>query len=397
MRVVTVAGDPEREAALAARLEQRSDVELVLRCVDRVEALGALRGGSLDAVIVVGDPVWFDEQCGDEAAAHDTMLVALAPDPLTAERMRRLGAALLEFDATERDVIEACRSEVVTVRRPPEDVGARGSLVALWGPKGAPGRSTIGVELATELAMLEPRTLLIDADTNGGDLMQIMGVLDEMSTIVWAARLAAKGELADAALNGGLRRIGQRGPLLLPGIPRSDLWPEISDHGWKQLLLQVRQAFRFVVCDVAFSLEAEPSQFPDGGEGRNRLARATLRAADHVVAVVRADPVGIKNFLWAYEQLKELVDEESILVVANRVRSGDEREVSDVVKRYVRKRPVALVPDEPGRFADALADGRSVRAARPGSEVAAAIRTIASALGGSSPRRGFLTRLGGRA
>ena len=57
MRVVTVAGDPEREARLVGQLELSRDAELVLRCMDRVEVLGAIRGGTLDAVVIVGDPV----------------------------------------------------------------------------------------------------------------------------------------------------------------------------------------------------------------------------------------------------------------------------------------------------------------------------------------------------
>ena len=396
MRVVTVAGDPELEARLVEQLKLSRDAELVLRCMDRVEVLGAIRGGTLDAVVIVGDPVWFDAQCARDAAAAGIRLVALAPDPLAAERMRRLGAAALVADASLDDILEAARGAVATGVALPEEPAPRGSLCAIWGPKGSPGRSTIAFELAHVLAALEPDTLLVDADTYGGDLMQMAGVDDGLGNIVWGSRLAAKSELDSRALARELRRTSAGGPVLMPGIPRSDLWPEVSAYGWSELLKGVRSAFRFVVCDVGFSLEEGPNAYPEDGEGRNRLSRSTLEAADHVVAVVRADPVGIKNFVWAFESLKELVDATDVLVVANRVRADEAREVSDLVKRYAGKRPTALIPDDPTRFSDALARAEAVTTRKAGSPIAAPMEALAAAVGGSIPSRGFLARLGGR-
>lgn len=397
MRVVTVAGDPEREARLAAQLEQRRDVELVLRCMDRVEVLGAIRGGSLDAVVVVGDPIWFDPQCGRDASDAGTKIVALAPDPLAAERLRMLGAVVVLIDASVDDIVEAARGAAAPAPVPLDEPLPRGSVCAVWGPKGAPGRTTIAVELAATLAALEPDTLLVDADTYGGDISQLLGVVDDVGSIIWAGRLAARGELTERLFAGELCRIGPRGPVLLAGIPRSDLWPEISDLGWRELVAAVRRVFRFVVCDVGFSLEAEPSSFEQGRDGRNRLALSTLSGADHVVAVVRADPVGIKNFLWAYERLREVVDEDRVLIVANRVQSGERKEVADLLKRYLRTRRIVLVPDEPPRFAEAVASGTAVCSSRPGSAIASAIQELADAVGAPVPHKGFLSRLGGRA
>ena len=43
-----------------------------------------------------------------------------------------------------------------------------GRLVAVWGPTGAPGRTTVATYLACELAGLGVSTVLADADTYGG-------------------------------------------------------------------------------------------------------------------------------------------------------------------------------------------------------------------------------------
>ena len=49
------------------------------------------------------------------------------------------------------------------------------TVVAVWGPTGAPGRTTIAVTLATELAALGI-TVLVDADTYGGSVAQAVVV-----------------------------------------------------------------------------------------------------------------------------------------------------------------------------------------------------------------------------
>ncbi len=397
VRLITVAGDPEREARLATDVGSRNEVELVLRCLDRVEVLAAIRGSSLDAIIVIGDPPWFDAQCADEAHRSRVRLVALCSDEPSRRRFDLLGASTLDVDSTVDEVLAnlmtpTIETDKVPVHRPTPS----GKLLCVWGPKGAPGRSCVARELAAELAYGEPRTLLVDADTYGGDLLQLFGITEEIPSIVWACRMAAKRELDGSSLAYELRRTGEAGPVLLPGIPRAELWPEISDFGWREFLQCARGSFSFTVCDLGFCLEPALGPYPDAGEGRNRLTRVALREADHVIAVARADPLGIKNFVWAFHQLTDLVDESRILVIANRVAPGEEHDVTSVIHRYVRKRPVALVPEEAVAFSNAESLGKPVSAQRAGGAVREAILELAAAVGAPVQRGGFLSRLAGR-
>lgn len=397
LRVITVAGDPEREATLAKDLDRHPHFEVVLRCVDRVEVLGAIRGGRLDAVVSVGDPPWLDEEVTVEARQGGIRLVAVVEDPLGAERFRAFGAHVLPYATEAAEIFSILRTQAPPEPARPQQSGARsiGTLIAVWGPKGAPGRSTIAIELAAELAAADARTLLIDADTYGGDIVQMYGITEELPTLVWAARMASKDELDEERFAAEWKRAGPSGPVVIPGIPRADLWPEISAHGWTQLLSAATNCFRFVVCDIGFCVEPETSPYPNT-DGRNRIARSTLGLADHMVGVLRADPVGVKNFLWALEEVGEIVDPARVLVVANRTRPGEEGEITAVIRRYLRRSPVAYVPEVPDIFSEAIGRGVSASELRPGSVVSQAMRSVAAAVGASVPAQGFLTRLTGR-
>jgi MinD-like ATPase involved in chromosome partitioning or flagellar assembly len=398
LRIVTLTGDPENEATVASALSARRDVELVLRCVDRIELLAGLRSGAVDAIVAVGAPPWFDRQGAAEARRAGIRVIGVVGNSVDAERLADLGAALVPANATADEVIERCRTAEAEIV-PPFSVaagGPSGRLIALWGPKGAPGRTTLAIELAASLAATEPATLLIDGDPYGGDMVQLLGVAEELASVVWAARVAARDDLDAGRMTLDFRRVGANGPVLLPGLTRPELWADVSEAGWRALLNVARASFRNIVCDVGFCLEPEAPP-GHGSGGRNRMTRIAVGSADHVVAVCSAEPIGVKNFLWSFDELCGLAGEDRISIVANRVRRGTEKEVGDLIRRHLGRRPSAYIPDRPADTARAVMDAQPVLRAAPRSDVGAAVRGLAASLGGAVRPRGLLTRLAGGA
>ena len=395
LRIATVAGDPDAEARLASVLALDRRVELFLRCVERAEALGVLRSEGAGGLVCVGAPAWFDRELVAEAAGRAVPIVGVPRDRLDVEALERLGVAISSVDPTVEELLALLDNAPVVV--PSTGPPARGKVIAVWGPKGAPGRTTVALELAAEIAWKEPSSILIDCDTYGGDVAQLLGIAEELPTIVWASRQAGKGEWTSEVIATELRRAGQRGPVVLPGVPRSDLWQEISDFGWRELLAGIRRSFAFSVVDVGSCLEAGTSLFLEETDHRNHVARSTVRDADRVVAVLRADPVGIKNFLWSYPTLVSCVDPDAIQVVANMVPEGCEKEVVSLVRRHTGKRPLVCLPRRHAEVTRAVAAGRPLREVDPGGPLSGGIRTLAANLGAEVERSGVLTRLVGRA
>lgn len=387
LRLATLAGSIERETQLAAQITADARFELVFRCVDRAEALATLRAGTTDAIVSVGVTSWFDFQCLEEAHRGAIRLFGIATDPIEAE-MLEIGGFTVVRDLVHLQELTGTTTHLKTTSHK----DPTGRIVAVWGPKGSPGRTTLAIELAATIAHTETSTLLVDADLYGGDIGQLLGVVEELPGIVPVCRMGARGELREEDWVRVLRRL-PGGPTVLPGLLRADLWGEVSVFGWTQLLDAARRCFRNTVVDVGFCLEAGSSSRP--GPGRNDVAIATLEAADRVVLVVRADPVGIRSFLWSFTDHRDLLDADRATVVVNRVRPGEEAEVSRFLRRHLGRPPQALIPDRPDHVMRAVWEGVPVAVSDPGSAISEAMRDVAGALGVELSPRGFLSRLAG--
>ena len=160
-----------------------------------------------------------------------------------------------------------------------------GRLVAVWGPTGAPGRTTVAVGIAGELALAGVPTLLADADTYGGSVAQVLGFLDEAPGLAAAARLANLGQLDLGAL---ARVAPSAAPHLrvLTGISRAERWTELRPAALEAVWSLARSLAAFTIVDCGFSLEQdEELSFDTAAPRRNGATLATLLAADTVIAV----------------------------------------------------------------------------------------------------------------
>ena len=170
-----------------------------------------------------------------------------------------------------------------------------------------PGRTTVAVNVAAELAASGVPTLLADADVYGGVVAQVLGFLDEAPGLAAATRLANNGQLDLAAL---AAVAPQAAPNLrvLTGISRADRWPELRPSALEQVWLLCRSLAAVTVVDLGFCLEQdEELSFDTAAPRRNGATLATLDAADTVLAVGAADPVGMQRLVRGLTQLREVV------------------------------------------------------------------------------------------
>jgi MinD-like ATPase involved in chromosome partitioning or flagellar assembly len=252
------------------------------------------------------------------------------------------------------------------------------------------------VNLASALAAGGHDTLLVDADGYGGAVAQHLGVLEEVSGLLSAVRLANSGRLDTGALAAVARSVAP-GLRVLTGLPRADRWVEVRPAPFDTLLETARALCDVVVLDLGFNLEQEAPGYGAGPQ-RNQMTVAGLDHADETVVVGSADPVGLARLARGLVELPEVVPATTTRVVVNRVRSSlgwGEQEVRAMVEGFVVPAGMHFLPDDPATVDRALVAGRPVLDGGD-TALARALRQLGDAVAGQTRpidvRRGLRLR-----
>jgi MinD-like ATPase involved in chromosome partitioning or flagellar assembly len=381
--------DARWEAGIVGAFENGDHgVTIVRRCVDLADLLAAAAAGAARAALLSADLRRLDREALARLAVVGVAVVGVGD----AERLARLGVLhAVPNDAPPEVVAGAVVAAVATVvaaavppREPPPVRAATGAgrVVAVWGPTGAPGRTTLAVTLAAELAELGQSTTLVDADVYGGAVAQALGLLDEAPGLAAAVRLATNG-LLDVTALAEVARAVDGGLRVLTGITRADRWPELRPAGVEDVLALCRASTAFTVVDCGFGLEQdEELSYDQAAHRRNGATLAVLGGADTVVAVGSADPVSLQRLVRALGDLPAAPE-----VVVNRVRDGvmpgsPEAEITAALRRYAGVTPAAFLPYDRAAADAATMRGLALREAAPRSPLRLAVRRYAAALAG---------------
>ncbi|MFC8600457.1 CpaE family protein [Isoptericola sp. NPDC057191] len=415
-----------------------SGITVTRRCGDLAELLAAGAAGAGVVAVVSADLAGLDREAVGRLRTDGVRVLALAHDATPTEHLRALGVDAVVEPYDDAALLTAVRDAATAVRTgsdapaaalvlgrggaggshddpPSEDGRARdvdaegaasrdGRVVAVWGPVGAPGRTTTSLELAAALGGLGSRArgrhgrarrevgvarhddvLLVDADTYGASVAARLGLLDDAPGLAAVARAAGQGALDLPTLARHAPVVGGR-LRVLTGITRAARWPELPASAVEVVLERARELVEWTVVDCGALVEAdELLMYDTHAPQRNAATLAALQAADVVVIVGTADPVGIQRLVRGLEDLRDVpvpVAGERV-VVANRVRSSavgarPEAAVRDALARYAGVDDVHLVPDDPGGLDAALLSGRTLAEEEPTSPVCAAFEGLAA-------------------
>lgn len=348
--VVVAAGGAPWEAATLDEIRQSGRMHLHRRCLDVAELLAL--SGMCDVAVVSTDLAGLDADAVQTLQRDGVRVLGVGPN----ERGRQLGIGTMtvpgqiELDLREPEAPAAAESS--------------GRLLAVWGPHGAPGRSVVAASVASAWAQAGQHVMLVDADPRGGAQAQMFAVLDEASGLVAACRSANHGDLAALGDHAVTVESGLR---LLTGVTRADMWDQVREAPFQIVLRTVAQASDAVVVDL--------------GPGLDTQTRHVLGAADQVLVVGRADPVGLARLVRA---LHDLASVRSValappMVVINQLRSTsvwNERDVRDAVERLAGVRPDVFVPADFKTLDTAALRGRVPAEVAPGSPFVAAVSEL---------------------
>ncbi|WP_435745988.1 AAA family ATPase [Nocardioides sp. SYSU DS0663] len=398
--VLVVASGAAWESHALTALNGRRGVVVLKRCVDVDDLLAAASAGQADVAVVGIDAPGLDGTAVEHLRRHGVQPVAVVPgETAGAADAGRLRASRIGIPTVVAEpaldllpdavvaVVAAPAPAPATVPRgapvpPPSTSGQRGRVVVVWGPAGAPGRTTLAAGVAAELGRRARRTVLVDADPYGGTVAQQLGILDEVSGLLSAARLATTGTLAEgfAATQRGL----DEHLSVVTGLPRPDRWVEVRP-GALGHLLDVAREQGDVVVDTGPGL-ADDAVEP-GRPTRDRLTLEAVEAADELVVVGAADPVGLSRLARGLVDLAEVTGGAPVRVVVNRMRptlGWSEQEVAGMVAGFGRVDSLHFLPDDRGSVDRALVAGRTLLETGE----SPLTRAIEAVVDGFAPRRG---------
>ncbi|MDR5699829.1 AAA family ATPase [Agromyces aerolatus] len=402
MARLIVALDVSTEDRVLADLVEAGH-QVLARVVGWRDVLERLDEGAPDVVIVGAGRGTLSAELLDGCDRRGIRLIALAADDRDRALTTRLGLhEVLDADVDWRELERLVRgglpapprrgaggAEPASGQAPAGgDRGRAASvrLVSVWGPAGAPGRTTLAINFAAELAATGRNVALVDADPYGGAVATALGLLDEAPGFAAACRLAASGALDRAELERVARRYSSsRGSFdVFTGLVGPSRWPELGADRVSAALTEIRARFDVVVVDTGFSLERDEALTSDQfAPRRNAATFSALGLADRVVAVGLADPIGLSRLVRGYAELAEHVETERVEVVVNRVRSGTlgidaHVQIRHTLRRFAGIGDVTLLADEPRAADAAIRIAKTLRDAAPRSTLRASIRDFAA-------------------
>ncbi|MGL5827097.1 MAG: AAA family ATPase [Nocardioides sp.] len=363
--VLVLASGAQWEAAALKAISRAPELVLLKRCVDVSDLMGAATTGQADVAVVALESPGLDADAVDHLRRHRVRAIGVDSAPVGRDdeaSARRIGvsghilaadvdqlAGLVTADA-ETTAVAAVPASATTASASPTNEADQsttpGRVIVCWGAHGAPGRTTVAVGVAAELARRHQRTMLLDADPWGGSVAQQLGILDEVSGVLAAARLTANGELAERF--GTVQRRFEENLTVVTGLPRPDRWPEVRP-GSIEHICELGRRSADVVVDTGFGLDEEGLLDVGARPGRNSMTRAALSCADEICVVGSADPVGLARLVRALTELREFTGGQPVRVVVNRMRSTlgwSEREISGMVEGFVSVRGVYFLPED---------------------------------------------------
>lgn len=369
--VLLMASGAAWETDAFGRLNRESGMVVLKRCVDVDDLLATASRGQADVAVVGLDAPGLDPAAVNHLHRHGLRLVAVVADSVDdvddVALASRLGITSLVSVGDLADLAQAVTTAEQSADTAVRDVTpvpgtdpAAHRVVTVWGPTGAPGRTTVAVALAVDSARRGQATVLLDADPYGGSVAQHLGVLDEVSGLLSATRLAGAGQLADRFMSTA-RTVNDR-LSVVTGLPRADRWIEVGRDDFASVV-EHAQSVGDVVLDTGFGLEEEAVDDFGRRPSRNTMTLTALELADEVVVVGSADPPGLTRLARGLVDLRDVMGAVPVRVVINRMRPSlgwSEREIAGMVEGFARISGLHFLPLEQATIDRALVAGRSV-------------------------------------
>jgi pilus assembly protein CpaE len=365
-------GNETDMGAVTLMLEEDPTLKVTESAAGYGEAARAAHRGDIDLIVideVAGDPAAVVEQL-DAAAPEIPVLVLLESDnPAMAQACILAGARAYLFRPFEPDnLVDLIRRiyEKEDRRRrkaSPQNSSKSGRMIAVHGPKGGVGTTTIAVNLAVAIyQQTDLRVVLVDGSLLSGDVAVAMNIANENSIADVVAHLR---ELDGDLLNETVLK-HSAGIWVLPAPSELERAEVINGEETTAVLAALRAHYDVVVVDTA----SRPDEH----------LLAALDQSDVVLVVCTPEIASLKNAARFLALAHELgYGDDKLKLTINRLSSHGSIPLKDIESNLRHKMAYGL-PSDGIPVIEALNAGEPVVLMRPSARIAREIRSVAGEL-----------------
>jgi len=361
LKLLLFSTDPKRAADLTRVVEETGKARIIAVAEPR-ELAGALRGGSVDAVLA--DLVEGPKELLDAFEALPqprSALIACGPAENGQLVLRALRLGALEFLPAEmgREDLASALDKLARQSETPSERGRRGPIISVMGGKGGVGATVIACQLANALRRLGRRVAVVDLCLPLGDV----DLHYDLRPRYTLANLAEQGEGFDISYLQSIAAEHKSGVRVLaaPQDPERAELVTASLVGRALGLLQLEHDF--VIVDVSRNW-SEP------------ILQA-LELSDQILVVTLLDVPTLHHVRRQLSVLERLrVAASKIKVIANRHSSADAVGDSEV-RNFLGLAPSAQIPNDFPTVAASVNQGVPIAQIAPGSRLARAFSQLA--------------------
>jgi MinD-like ATPase involved in chromosome partitioning or flagellar assembly len=223
-------------------------------------------------------------------------------------------------------------------------------VIAVSGPHGSTGKTTVSINLALELAAERHRVLLIDGDLRAGSIANNFLLADLPAGLPGAIRIASQNRFDTDQLERLSVEAKKSNLVIMPGFTNPPE-QEIGNDAMVAILEVARQSFDYTVIDLGSILAASsPAE---------AFTESVFGMADSQLFVCLADPIGIFRLLATEQKLMEVSTNSKLLMnrVRNSVIASARREIAITLQRLSQLEVASFLPDDPQQIDQAMRTG----------------------------------------
>lgn len=250
-------------------------------------------------------------------------------------------------------------------------------MIAVHGPPGSTGKSSLAYNLAYEFSELGKRVCLLDLDVHSPSLAVQLGIAEPPIGLSGCARLIRQGRFNVEQFErlSVLVRHRRASFRALTGIPASRRWGEVSEDTVRQLLALTRAEFELTVLDLSTSIESDIFSTTSSSP-RNAAIIAALRESDSVISLVLETPLSLSRYLGQHLELQEINTSRRLVVN----RSNNQAAFASALRELAKEEIFARIPEDQPAFQLAESSNLPLALARRKSSARTSIALLAHKL-----------------